>query len=69
MLDEVVDRIMSDKLNPALPDGELGVPEPSDVGEATGIARVIALFTNPYKPNLDAVRAEAMHRWEERQAA
>lgn len=62
MLDELVDQIMSDKLS--LPGSE----EPATVGEALGVARVIALFLNPYNPNVDAVRAEAMQRWEDRQA-
>lgn len=69
MLDEIVDRIMEDKLGIRGEEGEpLGVPEASDVGEAAGIARVIALFVNPYNPSLDAVRAEAMQRWEDRQS-
>lgn len=40
-----------------------------DVGRAEGIAWCIAVFQNPYKPNIDAVRAEAMQLWEDEDAA
>lgn len=35
-------------------------------GTARGLAEAIALITNVYEPDLDAVRAEAMERWETR---
>lgn len=33
-------------------------------GQAQGIAYAIAVLSNPYKPDVEAVRAEAMQRWE-----
>lgn len=36
--------------------------------EATGLATALAIFTNPYSPDVDAIRAEAMERWEARNA-
>lgn len=32
-------------------------------GEALGLATAIAIMTNPYAPNVDAVRKEAARRW------
>lgn len=55
-LDEVVSRLKAD--------GEGA--EPSDKGEAFGRASCIAIMTNPYNPDIDAVRAEAMRRYEDR---
>jgi hypothetical protein len=58
-LDIVMDRLMS------------GEPEPDgrDPGRAEGLAMALALFTNTYAPDLDAVRERAVERWESRQAA
>lgn len=49
---------------------------PEDVGDrerykgvALGLAQAIAFITNPYAPNVDAVREEAVRRWEERSEA
>lgn len=36
--------------------------------EATGLAIALAIFTDPYNPDVDAIRAEAMERWEARNA-
>jgi hypothetical protein len=36
-------------------------------GECLGLATAIAIMTNPYKPDVDAVRAEAMRRQKEAQ--
>lgn len=36
-----------------------------DPGRAEGVAYAIAVFTNPYAPNLEAIREQAMDRWEE----
>lgn len=36
-------------------------------GRAYGMAEAIALITNPYHPDIDAVRADAVERWEQRQ--
>jgi hypothetical protein len=38
-------------------------------GVALGLAQAIAFITNPYAPNVDAVREEAVRRWEERSEA
>lgn len=35
-----------------------------DPGRAEGVAYCIAIFQNPYAPNIDSVRAEAMERWD-----
>lgn len=37
-------------------------------GRAYGMAEAIALITNPYYPDIDAVRGEAMERWGQRNA-
>jgi hypothetical protein len=37
-------------------------------GQAQGVAYCIAVMTNPYKPDIDAVRELAMERWETRHA-
>lgn len=60
-LDKVMDVLMAAKLG-----GEL--PEPERVGSAQGLALAIAILLNPYKPNINAVRVEAVNRWEGRQA-
>lgn len=33
-------------------------------GQAQGVAYAIAVLSNPYKPDVEAVRTEAMERWE-----
>lgn len=33
-------------------------------GKAEGVAYALAVFQNPYLPNLDAIRQQAMERWE-----
>lgn len=38
-----------------------------DPGRAEGVAFCIALITNPYQPNIEAVRAEVARRWKEEQ--
>jgi hypothetical protein len=35
-----------------------------DPGRAEGVAHALAVFTNPYIPNIEAIREEAMDRWE-----
>lgn len=37
-------------------------------GAARGVAESIAILLNPYYPNVDVVRAEAVERWEWREA-
>lgn len=36
-------------------------------GRAHAAAVCVALVTNPYSPQVDAIKAEAMERWEQRQ--
>lgn len=60
-LDAFVDELMA----PAHEGGELDRAERK--GHAYGMAEAIAVITNPYHPDIDAVRADAMERWEERQ--
>lgn len=38
-------------------------------GQAQGVAYCIAVMTNPYTPDYDKVRDEAMRRWEDRHAS
>lgn len=60
-LDAFVDELMA----PAHEGGELERAERK--GHAYGMAEAIALVNNPYHPDVDAVRGEAMERWEQRQ--
>lgn len=60
-LDAFVDELMA----PAHEGGELERVERK--GHAYGMAEAIALITNPYHSDIDAVRADAMERWELRQ--
>lgn len=53
-LDDVMDRIMAKG------------GKASDKAEARGLAKCIALITNPYAPNMEAIRAVAMERYEAR---
>lgn len=39
-----------------------------DPGRAEGVAYCIAIFQNPYAPNIEGVRAEAMERWDQQEA-
>lgn len=57
-LDAFVDELMA----PAHGGGELELAERK--GHAYGMAEAIALITNPYHPDIEAVRADAMERWE-----
>lgn len=60
-LDQVVDRIQR-----RVDKGK--EPLKSDRGEAVGLAKAIAIMTNPYAYDVDAVREEAMARYEARHA-
>lgn len=55
-LDAVFERLMS---------GEGQAEDGLDKGRAEGMARIIAIFRNPYAPDLNMVRAMAVERWEE----
>lgn len=55
-LDAIVARLMSE--DGAAEDGK-------DPGRAEGVAWCISLFSQPYYPDIDSVREEAMRRYEE----
>lgn len=55
MIDEAVDACYAI-------DAERGVSE-----YARGLATMYATFINPYQPNVNAIRHEAVERWESRQ--
>lgn len=60
-LDAVVDELMDHRLD--------GKPIPVEAKcICQGMAEIIAIFTDPYNPDVDAIRAEAMERWEARNA-
>lgn len=77
-LDTIVDHIMStvepttwvedQDPNPRDPEPVGGAEEWRQYGEwrgqAQGVAYAIAVLSNPYGPDVDAVRHEAMERWE-----
>lgn len=52
-LDEVMERLMS------------GHADADDKGQAQGLAMALAIFGNPYQPGIDAIKEEAMNRWED----
>lgn len=58
-LDAIMDRLMT---------GQEAEDE-RDPGRAEGVAFCIAVFQNPYAPNINVVRDQAMDRWEQQQAA
>jgi hypothetical protein len=64
-LDKIMDTLMDARLKriDLLDEVQTGLRE-----KASGIALAIAIFTNPYSPNVDAIRAEAVDRWETRQS-
>lgn len=63
---EHLDRLMDELMVPAHEGGEEELAELR--GEARGWAEAIAITTDPYAPLVDAVREEAMERWETREA-
>lgn len=57
-----------------MPEGELADPSLSDPnavsycqGTCLGLAEAIAILTNPYRPDIDAIREECVERWEAQQ--
>jgi len=74
-LDSIIDQLMSedepDKPKEDLPSIAIGVLcEGYKMwgelrGQAQGVAYAIAVITDPYSPNVPAVREQAMQRWEE----
>ena len=58
---ELIDEATNRLLTPSIDTGD------KDIGYALGLATMFATFINPYIPDIDAVRLEAMERWEARQ--
>lgn len=58
---ELIDEATNRLLTPSIDTGD------KDVGYALGLATMLATFVNPYLPDVDAIRLEAMERWEVRQ--
>lgn len=58
-LDGLVEYLMQTDMETADPTEVAAVK-----GEALGVARCIAIIHNPYLPNIDAVRAESVDRYE-----
>lgn len=54
-LDTIMERLMTE-----------GAANEDDRGMALGVAYCIALVTNPYHVDIEAVREEAMERWQEK---
>jgi hypothetical protein len=63
-LDDLMDILMNAKLANTIGSDEFQAYK----HKASGIALALAIFTSPYNPSVDAVRAEAIERWEARQA-
>jgi len=57
-LDKTVDKLESP--------GALRGARPVDIGRAQGLAYAIAVMYNPYAPDFNAVRDEAMDRYDDR---
>ena len=57
-LDAIIDRLMG---------GEGEAADGRDPGRAENASYFIAILINPYLPDIDAVKAAAMERYEERQ--
>jgi hypothetical protein len=69
-LDTIVDHIMSEG-EPVLSQADIEEYEVEAFrkygewrGQAQGVAYALAVLTNPYQPDVDKIRAEAMERWE-----
>lgn len=62
-LDTIVELIMSEGEDPGMSvDGALRRGELR--GQCQGIAYMLAVLVNPYAPDVEAIREEAMRRWE-----
>lgn len=66
-LRELLWREMDNQLGKLLAIQEEESPEivAAQRGHCLGLAKALAIFINPYDPNVDAIRREAMERWEE----
>jgi len=56
-LDNIMDLLMPEMKNP---DSSISIAYRN---QAFGLAKAIAIIQNPYRPDTDAVRSEAMERW------
>lgn len=63
---ELIDQAMNVLMSPEA-DEMFPAEHREHVGYALGLATMYATFVNPYQPDIDAVRHEAVARWEERQ--
>jgi hypothetical protein len=61
---ELIDCRMDSAMLRASPDSILLVEDRSYL---LGAAEMLATFLNPYIPDVDAIRTQAVSRWEERQ--
>lgn len=65
----MLDRVMARLMNSDATEADGGPREDGrDPGRAETFAYVLSLLINPYNPDMDAVRAEAMERWNNAQA-
>lgn len=74
-LDDVMDKLMEEGKPESWESGsrEVGVvghwqQYGEERGQAQGLAYALAVMTNPYHPDMDGIRANAVKRWEERAA-
>jgi hypothetical protein len=65
---EALDRVYADLVTEEVARDVMGPTGSALRGQALGLATAIAIIVNPYSPNIDAVRAEAKARWENRDA-
>lgn len=61
-LDHVMDALMQAQPHGATPEEAAALRN-----QAIGLARALAILTNPYAPDIDAIRAQAVERWETKQ--
>jgi hypothetical protein len=63
MLEDLLDGSFDQLMSPA------GLEQPElEKGYALGLSTAIAVLTNPYFPNVDVIKAEAVERYEARSA-
>lgn len=80
-LDDIMNQLMSEELPAVWSDEHVRGKDPSDHigvasewmargelrGQAQGVAYCIAMITNPYEPDVPAIKKEARQRWDARQ--
>lgn len=76
-LDSIMDRLMVEGL-PVDPEPRMGTAGLINLaedyrawgeerGKAQGVAYALAMMTNPYRPDVESIKAQAVARWEARQ--